>query len=298
LVSDFFGEIFARPISKSNPMKKLITVAILLFTIQAKCQNFEGTIKWSMKMEVTDPKKKAQMEEAQKKMNDPATQAQMKELEAKMKDPEFKKMMDANPQMKAQMEASMKMMQGGGGMEGMMPKGMVVKIKNGNTDTKMEGGMMDGYETLFLKDKNQMVRLDRANKMYTITSSGDAGQQGGDGPKPKITKTSETARVMGYNCTKYTAESTGRDGKSVTQVFWTTTEIKDWDMNHLTKQRSGPGGNRIFYEGIEGVPLKIESGTPEGMLVMEVTEIKRETLSASDFTIPADFKEGKAPGKY
>jgi hypothetical protein len=279
-------------------MKKLILPAILFVVFQANGQAFEGTIKWSMKMDVTDPKTKAQMEEAQKKMNDPATQAKMKELEAKMKDPQFKAMMDANPQMKAQMEAQMKMMQGGGGMEGMMPKGMIVKIKNGNTDTRMDGGMMDGYETLFLKDKNQMVRLDRANKMYTIMPSGDGGQMTGEGPKPKITKTGETAQILGYNCTKYTAESTGRDGKTVTQNFWTTTDIKDWDMNHLTKQRSGPGGNRMFYEGIEGVPLKIESGTKEGMMVMEVTEIKREPLSASDFTIPADFKEGKAPGRF
>jgi hypothetical protein len=278
-------------------MKKLFALAILLVVFQAKCQQFEGTVKWSMKMDITDPAKKAQMEQAQKKMNDPATQAQMKEFEAKMKDPEFKKMMDANPQMKAQMEARMKMMQGGG-MDGMVPKGMIVKIKDGNTDTRMDGGMMDGYEMLFLKNKNQMVRLDRANKMYTIMPSGDGRQSEGDGPKPKITKTSETAKILGYNCTKYTAEVAGRDGKSMTQTFWTTTDIKDWDMQHLAKQRSGPGGNKMFYEGIEGVPLKIETGTPEGNMVMEVTEIKREPLSAADFTIPADFKETKMQGRF
>ena len=53
------------------------------------------------------------MAEAQKKMNDPATQAQMKEMQEKMNDPEFKAMMESNPQLKAQMEAAMKMMQGG-----------------------------------------------------------------------------------------------------------------------------------------------------------------------------------------
>ena len=56
-----------------------------------------GIIKWSVKTEITDPKMKAQMEEAQKKMSDPATQAQMKQMQEKMNDPQMKAMMDANP---------------------------------------------------------------------------------------------------------------------------------------------------------------------------------------------------------
>ena len=56
-----------------------------------QAQDFEGTIKWSMKMNITDPKMKAQMEEAERKMKDPATQAQMKQAMEKMNDPRSKK---------------------------------------------------------------------------------------------------------------------------------------------------------------------------------------------------------------
>jgi len=55
-------------------MKKLLTVVLALAISSAWAQTFEGTIKWSMKMEITDPVLKAKMEEGQKKMNDTAQQ--------------------------------------------------------------------------------------------------------------------------------------------------------------------------------------------------------------------------------
>jgi hypothetical protein len=105
-------------------MKKLTLIALLLSVTFAKAQNFEGIISWKFTVEITDPKAKAEMEEAQKKMNDPETQAQMKALQEQMNDPQMKAMMEANPQMKKQMEAAMKMAAGGGDINSMMPKGM------------------------------------------------------------------------------------------------------------------------------------------------------------------------------
>src|SRR6185295_5404537 len=151
-------------------MKKLFVPALLLVAVNAWSQGFEGTIKWTMKMEITDPKRKAEMDQAQQKMNDPATQAKMKEFEAQMNDPKMKEMMAANPQMKAQMEKQMAMMkgaQGGGGMGSMMPQGFIIKIKGGNRLTLMEGGMMAG-EMLYQKDKGQTLRLNRSEKTYSI----------------------------------------------------------------------------------------------------------------------------------
>src|SRR5690349_8843934 len=106
-------------------MKNLLILLILISATATFGQNFEGTIKWTMKMDITDPAKKAQMEDAQKKMSDPATQAKMKELEAKMKDPQFKAMLESNPQMKAQIEKAMGAVQSGD-MNSLMPKGMVI----------------------------------------------------------------------------------------------------------------------------------------------------------------------------
>src|SRR6187549_1463834 len=105
-------------------MKNIILILVLFLSIKAFPQNFEGTIKWAIKVDVTDPKQKAQLEQAQKQMNDPATQAQMKQMMEKMNDPQFKAMMESNPQLKAQIE---KMMQNGfpTDMSSMFPKELI-----------------------------------------------------------------------------------------------------------------------------------------------------------------------------
>lgn len=275
-------------------MKKLITAALLIIVMQAQSQTFEGTVKWSMKTEITDPKMKAQMEQAQKQMNDPANQAKMKEMQDKMNDPQMKAMMDANPQMKAAMENAMKM-QGGGGanpMAGMMPSGFLFKVKGGNTLTIIEGGMMP-MEVLHLKDQDKTYRLDRKNKTYTEMSAATTTAAGESiKPEVKITKTTETMTLLNYNCTKYIASVTER-GKTVDQIYWTTTDIKDFDMKALTKQKMGRGNQQLLYDGIDGVPLKIEMIMSEAKMIMEVLEIKKESLGASDFAIPSGFTQSK-----
>jgi len=269
-------------------MKKLMTLLLMFIVLTSWGQGFEGTIKWSMKMDVTDPKTKAEME----KMNDPANQAKIKEMEAKMNDPQFKAQMDANPQMKAQMEAMMKSMSAGGGMNSMMPSGMILKLKGGNTVTVMQGGMMDGFEILHMKDKDQSVRIDRKAKTWSpLGGPPKNGMQDAE-PKFKITKTNETMKILGYNATKYIGETT-EQGKPANVIFWTTTELKDIDMKGMMNQRMGPSNKRLLPEGVEGVPLRVETSMKEGNMIMEMTEIKKESLPASDFTIPADYKETK-----
>jgi hypothetical protein len=269
-------------------MKAGTLFAFVLMAGQVCSQSFEGTIKWSIKSEITDPAIKAQMEQAQKQMNDPANQARMKEMQEKMNDPQFKKMMEDNPQLKAQMENMMKASQSGN-MYSMMPSAMVVKIKGSNTLTTVEGGMAN-LEMLYLKDPGKTYQIDRQNQTYTVLPPPPPDPAG---TKPvTITKTSETVKILSYTCTKYLAES-HVNGQTVKQVFWATTEMKGLDLKNLTKQRSS-NGQPLFYEGIEGIPLKMEMIVPQGFLIMEATEIKKESLKASDFVIPAGYKEIKS----
>ena len=245
---------------------------------------------------LADYKTESLLEAAQKQMNDPAQQAQMKEMQAKMNDPQMKAMMESNPQMKAQIESMMKMQSGGGDMiSSMIPKSMTVEIKNQNTLTKMEGGMAP-MDILFLKDKNQLVSLNRSARTYTIlpsSSTTSSSTQTPKSPKTKVTKTSETAKILNYTCTKYLVEMT-EAGKTITNSIWATTEIKDFNLNHLSSQRVGSAS--MSFEGIDGVPLKMEMNTPEMKMMMEATEIKKQALPASDFIIPADYKEVKGMG--
>jgi hypothetical protein len=275
-------------------MKNSIFVSLLLLSTLANSQSFEGTVRWSMKMDFTDPKMKAQLEQGMQQLKDPAVQAQMKEMQEKMNDPQMKAMMDANPQMKAQMESAMKMMQGGGAtdMSSMMPKGFILKVKGGNTLAIMEGGVMP-MEILTLKDQNKTIRLDRKNKTYSVMQNPGAVESGAvqrNTPSVKVSKTTETTKLLGYTCTKYIASVTEND-ETINQVYWTTTEIKDFDLKNLNSQRFGRGGQQMFYEGIEGVPLKMELTMQEAKMTMLVEEIKKEALRAEEFSIPKDFKE-------
>ena len=54
----------------------------------------------------------------------------------------------------------------------------------------------------------------------------------------------------------------------------------------------------MFYEGIEGVPLKMEMTTPQMKMVSQVVELKKESVPASIFAIPAGFTESKMPGHH
>jgi Domain of unknown function (DUF4412) len=115
------------------------------------------------------------------------------------------------------------------------------------------------------------------------------GGQGDQGNKPTVTKTSETMTILGHPCTKYIVQMT-EGSRTINQNLWATTDIKDIDIKNMRKQNFGRG-HSIFYDGMDGFPLRIESSMPQGNMVMEVTDISRGSLQASDFTIPSDFKE-------
>jgi hypothetical protein len=272
---------FVINLSKRN-MKKLLTLSLLAFSIIVHAQNFEGTITWSISADIKDAKLKAQMEQAQQQMNDPAMQAQLKQMQEQMNDPQMKAMMESNPQMKAQMEKVMQM-SSGGGMSDMFPKGMTVKVKNQNTLTRMEGGMMMG-DILYLSEKGQSYSVDRENKTYSVLSNDSNNEN-----NAKVTKTTESVSILGYKCQKYQVEMT-EEGKKITQYIWATTELKGMDMRSMSDEKMR---NSAIYQEIAGFPLKMQMFMPEMEMIMEAKEVKKQSLPASEFIIPSNFKEVK-----
>lgn len=262
-------------------MKNLLIIFLLAFSTSVFAQDFEGTITWSITTDIKDPKMKAQMEEAQQQMNDPAMQAQLKQMQEQMNDPQMKAMMEANPQMKAQMEKVMKMASGGDVNE-MIPKGMIVKIKNKNALSRMEGGVMVG-DILYLNDKKQSYRIDRENKTYSVLTGED------NSIVANVNKTTETASIAGYKCFKYEVELTER-GQKIRQTIWATPDLTGVDMRSLANEKMK---NATLYKDIDGFPLKIQMSMPEMEMIMEVKEIKKQSLPASEFIIPSNFKEVK-----
>jgi hypothetical protein len=272
-------------------MKNLLTFALLFCATLLCAQDFEGIMTWKITSEITDPKVKAQMDAAQKKMNDPASQAQVKELQAKMEDPQFKQMMESNPQMKAQMEAAIKMAQGGD-ISSMMPKGYTAKFKDKNMVSTMDGGMMSNMEFLYLSKEDQGYVINRSAKTYSVMPKSTETKDKKD-IDVKVTKTTETAKILNYTCTKYIADVKSENGTTMQQIFWATKDIPGIDFKNMAKQRMGSSSQRMWYAEIDGVPLKVEMKVPQGNMVMEATGIKKQSLPSSDFAVPDGFKETK-----
>lgn len=269
-------------------MKKIVfALALILVVMTGRTQSFEGIMQWSIKMDITDPATKAKMEEAKKKANDPANQAKMKEMQSKMNDPQFKAMLESNPQMKQQMEAMMKMMTGGD-LSSMIPSGVLIKIKGLSSLTAIQGGIMDKNEVLYLADKDQTYTINHPAKTYMVNSKATNASQ----EKPKVTKTSETTTILGHKCTKYIIETKESTGKSITTNYWSTTEIKEIDMKALAKQQMSKD-QTFVYPDVEGVPLKMEVKMPQGVMVMEVTELRKQSIPSSELALPAGYKETK-----
>lgn len=266
-------------------MKKILVILVCLCSVVCKAQDFEGIITWKFTQEM-DAATKAKMDEAQKRLNDPETQAQMKEMREKMNDPQFKQMMESNPQMKEQIEQMLKMAEGGD-INSLMPKSMVLKIKGNNSLSVMEGGALGNYEILSLKDKKS-YKIDRKAKTYSVMS---IAEDSGKFDNVKITKTNETKTILNYPCTKYIAESTIQ-GQPFRQTLWATTAIKGLDLKQLA-QFAGDDQQALFYEKIDGIPLRVEINQQQFSMGMEVVSIERKSLPASDFSIPSGFKETK-----
>lgn len=261
-------------------MKKI--AAFLTYTILScqliLSQDFEGHITFKVSSSLD-----AKAQQASQELNKPENKEKLKQLEEQMKSPEFQKMLEQNPQLKAQMEAALKI-QSGGGIESLTPKSVTIYVKNGNSLTKTEGGAST-HQSLHLKEKNINYQIFPERKTYYVLPNNSAKD---NSKQLQAVKTSETKQILGYTCTKYTVQD-----KTTTMAFWTTTEIKGIDYEQLRRQYQQSGGQGI--QGLQGVTLKMEFKTPQANMDMEAVELKKETLAASLFTIPAGFTEEKMP---
>lgn len=244
-------------------MKKLIFFFAILITGTVVAQDFEGTIRWKFDMKM-----------------DPAMQAQMQQslqmMQQQMNDPQMKAMMESNPQFKAQMEAMQKAASSGS----IAPDEMVVQVKGQDALTKIVGGVME-MEVLTKGAENKSYMLDRAAKTYIV-----ADDSNDEDDNLKVTKTSETRDILGYKTTKYIVENPGDNSR---QVIWATSQIKLKSLNTKVGSQSS-----LFYKDIDGLPLRMEVSAEGTNVVIEATEVKRGSLDATLFRVPAGYTETKA----
>lgn len=285
---------------------KLLRLVVLFVSavLAARAADFEGTLRWTFAIEITDPALKQQMAEAEKRLADPATQAQMKQAQEALKDPQMQAMMAQNPQMKAMLEQQLAAMQqpaagGGGPLANMFPKAVTVRTKAGKSLSVMEGGAVP-MEVLNLPAEPASYLINRPARSFSKVPAEKPAADGAAGaPTYQVTKTNETIKVLGYTATKYvvevkaaTAAAEAKAGGPTRYLVWASSEVPGLGGGALARMRFSQGGaDNAFLKEIAGVPLKMEMSTPQARVTMQATSIQAEKLADSVFTVPAGFVE-------
>ena len=173
------------------------------------------------------------------------------------------------------------------GMNPVFPKGFTMQFGKNCYLLSTDGGILS-VQMLWLSDKQQYYQINQTNKTYTLLPPDSTARKLPEQYRPVVTKTSETTTLLGYSCTKYIIRF--RSDSSFNQIYWATTTINIPSLKSLP----GQSGQALYYEGMEGLPLKMELSSPQMRLVTAVTMIKKTALPDSLFVLPAGYKPEKS----
>ena len=249
--------------------------AVLLLCVCAtgllRAQDFNGTMAWSARIELTDPQAREQLSMAEEALKNPTLMALLLD----------------NAQVRGLLEKQLGPINPNSGATSVLPTGFTLKIKGPRALVKTEGGLVS-REVLTLADKKTAYTLDRRARTYQRVTESNA-RPGATG-KNKVTRTRETASLLGYACRRYLVETDDGGAKSRFSV-WTTTELKAANTTAFKRLSWGESGGADFLAQVEGVPLRIDATTPEAKIALLATRITPDALPDALFALPAGFKE-------
>lgn len=274
-------------------MKKLIVFFITIsFTITTSTYaqvNFEGMMKWSITMKGANGTASSQQELTPHQKEE--LNKNIADLEKKLNDPSMKPLFDNNPSLKLMMEqqlATMKTMQGGDGMNSLLPKSYTIKFKDGNSYTQVDGGALAAAgDILYLKATDKTYYIKKTAKTYSITPK---AKPAANDATTTVTATTETTKVLTYTCTKYIVTFT-EAGKTKTMFVWATKDLKQYSSSSFQSTGIGSQSNTAALKKIDGVPLKIEMTDQGQTVIIQVIELKNTAIPTTDFILPLDYKE-------
>jgi hypothetical protein len=189
------------------------------------------------------------------------------------------------------------------GHDAKQPMEIKTSVKGTQSRMDMNAGGMPMY-TLLDAQKARMTSVMPQQKMYMTmdlaTAIGHMGEEADD-TSPPLTKTGKSETIAGHSCDHYLM---GEDQDMDVCAASGLGTFGMGSMGGMGGQGPGGGGEMAmgwaryasqFKDGF--FPLKMEEVDGEKRkLIMEVTEIEPQTLSADLFTVPAGFQEMKMPG--
>jgi hypothetical protein len=184
---------------------------------------------------------------------------------------------------------------GGGGT-------MSVEIAKAGTRCTMDmqmGGM--GMKMVMLQKTDTpdtMYRLNDAKKTYTEVDLAKLRAMAGQRPNTNTYTVEKLGRerILGYDTQHVMVKETSTGGDGTTTEMWTAKDLLDYATFSKMQARQGKGsGEAALIKALkdaeaDGLPLKSVATTADGTKVtMEVVNVKKKSLPASTFEIPADY---------
>jgi hypothetical protein len=142
----------------------------------------------------------------------------------------------------------------------------------------------------------QQMYMVRPTPAVQAPAQGAAGEPGAAGKPADIqfVKTDETAKLLGYDCVKYTVQAAGG-----TTELWVTDQLGTF-AGFGAGAGGGPGGRRApaaggsWEDAIKGknfFPLKVVTTTNGHEMQMVATAVQKMSLPDSDFAPPPGWKD-------
>lgn len=162
----------------------------------------------------------------------------------------------------------------------MLPKIYTVYFKGDVSKFTMDLGMMSNKIISNTKTNTgiMLMEIPAANQKIAVKiTPQDKEKQKDKMPDYTLTKTTETKTINGYKAIKYDA----KDNNSIGNIeIWTTTDIIT-PINNFTEG----------FKGIVGTPLAFTTDMNGIRVKLALKEIKQETVTGLDMTIPAGYTE-------
>ena len=164
----------------------------------------------------------------------------------------------------------------------MMPTEMISKYSIDKQTMVMNFGMME-QKTVYdvTKQEANVLMNVMGQKLLiknTVAQIEEARKKEGESLGANVT--TETATIAGFNCKKAVVTKKGKDGSNITiDVFFT----EDLDISNFKFAN--------YFPEISGLPLQFTMKNGPMSFKMKARSVKKENVPASEFAIPADYKQ-------
>ncbi len=157
------------------------------------------------------------------------------------------------------------------GMESMLPTVMTYYFSGDKMAIQQD--MMFGSQSVVVDNATNtgFVLMDMMGQKTAIKVDTTKGEE--ETAAPTVTKTSETNKIAGYNCTKYLVKNEGMDDMEA----WVTTELK------------AKMGAKSPFGTVDGFPLEYVTFQDGVKTRFTVTSVSEKTIESTKFEIPEDY---------